>query len=48
MGENMKILLVNGSPNEKGCINRALEEISGELKNNNVESEILWLGKEAK
>ena len=41
----MKILLINGSPNEEGCINRALEEISIELNNNDVESEILWLGK---
>lgn len=41
----MKILLVNGSPNEEGCINRALVEIKNELGNNDVESEILWLGK---
>ena len=41
----MKILLINGSPNEEGCINRALEEVSAELEKNNIESEILWLGK---
>ena len=40
-----KILLVNGSPNEKGCTFTALNEVAQELSRNGAESEILWLGK---
>lgn len=40
-----KILLINGSPNEKGCIYTALNEIAETLKKNDVASEFLWLGK---
>ncbi len=40
-----KILLINGSPNEHGCVDAALVEIADTLKKNNVSSEILWLGK---
>ena len=40
-----KILLINGSPNEHGCTDAALQEIAGTLNQNDVESEILWLGK---
>lgn len=36
----MKILLVNGSPNKKGCTNRAFEEITATLSENDVDSEI--------
>ena len=42
----MKVLLVNGSPHENGCTNRALTEIMNTLKEEGVESEILWLGRE--
>lgn len=41
----MKVLLINGSPHEKGCTNRALEEVAASLKVNGVESEIFWIGK---
>ena len=41
----MKVLLVNGSPNEHGCTNRALEEIQKTLIEEGVEAEILWIGK---
>ena len=41
----VKVLLVNGSPNKKGCTNRALEEISNEFDRLGVESEIFWIGK---
>ena len=41
----MKVLLVNGSPNENGCTYTALKEIAETLKKNDVEAEILWLGK---
>lgn len=40
----MKVLLVNGSPHEKGCTNRALEEVAGALQKEGIETEILWLG----
>ncbi|RJW38452.1 flavodoxin family protein [Lachnospiraceae bacterium TF09-5] len=40
-----KILLINGSPNEHGCTDAALQEIAYTLKKEDVESEILWLGK---
>lgn len=40
-----KILLINGSPNEQGCTYTALKEIADTLSQNNVESEILYLGK---
>ena len=43
----MKILLINGSPNEHGCTDTALQEISNTLNENGVDSEILWLGKQA-
>lgn len=39
-----KILLINGSPNEKGCTYTALCEIADTLAKNDVESEILHLG----
>ena len=42
----MKVLLVNGSPHEKGCTNRALLEVQKALTQNGVESEIFWLGQE--
>ena len=40
----MKVLLVNGSPNEKGCTNRALEETAKALNEEGIESEIFWIG----
>lgn len=43
----MKILLVNGSPHEKGCTYTALCEIARELEKQGLESEIFWLGTDA-
>ena len=40
----MKVLLLNGSPNEHGCTNAALSIVSEELKSQGIESEIIWLG----
>ena len=40
----MKVILVNGSPNEHGCTYTALEEAAGQLRENGVEAEIVWLG----
>ena len=42
----MKVLLINGSPHEKGCTNRALEEIAKTLNENRIETKILWLGQD--
>lgn len=43
----MKVLLINGSPNPNGCTHTALDEVSGALNKNGVETEILSLGKKA-
>ncbi len=40
----MKVLLVNGSPNEKGCTHTALSEVAGALNENGVDTEILHIG----
>lgn len=40
-----KILLINGSPNEKGCTYTALAEIAATLHEQGVETEMIWLGK---
>jgi multimeric flavodoxin WrbA len=41
----MKVLLVNGSPNEKGCTYTALREVEKELNKATIETEIFYLGK---
>lgn len=46
MGVIMKVLLVNGSPNEKGCTYTALNEISKTLNKENIDTEIYYIGKE--
>ena len=43
----MKVILVNGSPNEKGCTYTALNEIEKTFAQEGIESEIFWLGKNA-
>ena len=40
----MKVLLVNGSPHEKGCTYTALCEIAKTLESEGVQTEIYWLG----
>ena len=40
----MRVILVNGSPNEKGCTNRALEETAKALNEESVMTEIFWIG----
>lgn len=40
----MKVLLINGSPNAKGCTYTALCEVEKELKNENIETEIFHIG----
>lgn len=41
----MKVLLVNGSPNEHGCTFTALSEVAATLNKHGVETEIVYLGK---
>lgn len=40
----MKVLLVNGSPNEKGCTYTALSEIAKTLEGQGIETEIFHIG----
>lgn len=43
----MKVLLLNGSPHERGCTYTALSEVAGALEDSGVQTEILWLGQSA-
>ena len=43
----MKVVLVNGSPNEKGCTYTALAEAACELERAGIETEIIHIGKQA-
>ncbi|MCL2176899.1 MAG: flavodoxin family protein [Firmicutes bacterium] len=40
----MRVLLINGSPREKGCTYTALLQVKGALEKNGVGAEIFWLG----
>ena len=40
----MKVLMLNGSPHEKGCTYTALAEVAGELNQAGVETEIMHVG----
>lgn len=42
----MKVLMINGSPNEKGCTYTALTEAAGQLNREGIETEILSLGRD--
>ena len=42
----MKVLLVNGSPNEKRCTYTALSEVAGALEAQGVDTEIAWIGRD--
>lgn len=41
----MKVLLINGSPHEKGCTYTALSEVAGVLEQEGIETEIFQIGK---
>lgn len=43
----MKVLMINGSRNEKGCTYTALTLIAEELLSKGIESEILYIGRDA-
>ena len=40
----MKVLLVNGSPHEKGCTYTARMEVAGVLENEGIGAEVVWIG----
>ena len=40
----MKVLLVNGSPNENGCTHRALLEVASVLEQEGIEAQIFQIG----
>lgn len=40
----MKVLLINGSPRQKGNTATALAEVARQLSNEGIESEIVWIG----
>ena len=42
----MKVLLLNGSPNEKRCTCTALVQVAQGLKEGGIDTEIAWLGNE--
>ena len=41
----MAVLLINGSPHEKGCTYTALHEVATQLEKNGIESRIFHIGK---
>ena len=40
----MKVILVNGSPHEKGCTYTALAEVASALEQEGIETDIFWIG----
>jgi len=40
----MKVLLINGSPNEKGCTYTALSQVAKEIEKEGIETEIFHVG----
>ena len=40
----MKVLLINGSPHKEGCTYTALTEVAKTLNEENIETEIFWIG----
>lgn len=39
-----KILLINGSPHEKGCTYTALQEVAASLETCGMDTELVWIG----
>lgn len=42
-----KVLFINGSPNENGCVSIAMDEVIIVLNDNGIQTEKIWLGKKA-
>ena len=40
----MKVFLVNGSPHQHGCTDRALREVASALEQGGLETELFWIG----
>lgn len=40
----MKVLLINGSPHEKGCTYTALREVADSLEKEGIEADFFWIG----
>ena len=40
----MKVIMLNGRPHKGGCTYTALSIVAEELKNQGIDSEIIWLG----
>jgi len=40
----MKVMLINGSPHQKGCTYTALDEVSRTLNKEGIETEFFWVG----
>jgi multimeric flavodoxin WrbA len=40
----MKVVLINGSPNKKGCTYTALSIVAAELEKNGIDTEIIQAG----
>ena len=43
----MKVLLINGSPNSKGCTYTALTAVSDALRSEGIDTDFYWIGKKA-
>lgn len=43
----MKVLLINGSPNQKGCTYTALEETAHALNDQGIDTDFFWIGNKA-
>lgn len=42
----MKVVMINSSPHQAGCVNAALQELKGEFTRQGVETEIIHIGRE--
>lgn len=43
----MKVILLNGSPHKEGCTYTALKEVQKTLEEQNIQTEMMWLGTNA-
>ena len=43
----MKVLLVNGSPHPKGCTYTALDAVAAALNDDEIGTDIFWIGNKA-
>ncbi len=43
----MKVLLINGSPHEKGCTYTALREVAATLETEGIDADFFWIGSQS-